>query len=270
MSDPAPALPQGTVARTRPCGTDDLLVREEPLLLRIHDSQLLTMRTPGQDEDLGLGFLVGEGIVLDRSGVAGMELVPGDPAKLRADELHIRLARAPDAAVRGRLARTHEIRSSCGACGLSDPQQILEDTPPLLPGVPRVKRHQVHALAEELQRRQLVFAATGACHGALVATPDGTVMGFGEDVGRHNALDKAIGMALRTGADLTRCLVLLSGRTGYDLAVKCLRARIPVIASVSAPSALAFDLCHAAGATLLGFVRGSRLQVYCDGARLAD
>lgn len=270
MSSTAPRPPHGTVSRTRPCGADDLLVREEPLLLRIDDSQLLTMRTPGQEEDLGLGFLIGEGIVTDRSGVAGMEFVAGDTAKLRADELRIRLTQAPDAAMRGRLARTHEIRSSCGVCGLSDPQQILEDTPPLLPGVPRVTRAQVHALAVELQQRQVVFAATGACHGALVATPDGMVQGFGEDVGRHNALDKAIGMALRSGADLTRCLALLSGRTGYDLVVKCLRARIPVIASVSAPSALAFDLCHAAGATLMGFVRGSRLQVYCDGARLAD
>ncbi len=270
MSSSAPLPPHGTVARTRPCGTGDLLVREEPLLLRIHDSQLLTMRTPGQDKDLALGFLVGEGIVAGAGGVAAMEFVAGDATQLRPDEMRIRLARAPDAAVRGRLARTHEIRSSCGACGLTDPQQMLEDMPPLLPGVPRVNRARVHALAAELERRQLVFAATGACHGALVAGADGTVHGFGEDVGRHNALDKAMGMALSSGADLSRCIAFLSGRTGYDLVVKCLRARIAVIASVSAPSALAFDLCHAAGATLLGFVRGDRLQVYCDGARLAD
>ncbi|MEY4674473.1 MAG: hypothetical protein RL148_2257 [Planctomycetota bacterium] len=270
MTAPRPSPNPGAAVRIRPCGTADQLVREEPLLLRIHDSQLLTMRTPGQDEDLALGFLVGEGIVQGPGGVAGTEFVPGDPARLQADELRVRLVKPPDAAVRGRLARTHEIRTSCGVCGVSDPQQLLEDMVPLLPGTPRVSRAQVHAMAALLQERQELFAATGACHGALVASPDGTVHGFGEDVGRHNALDKAIGAALRTGTDLTRAVVLLSGRTGYDLVVKCLRARIGVIASVSAPSALAFDLCHAAGATLLGFVRGNRLQVYCDAARLTD
>jgi FdhD protein len=262
------ADPLGAARRRRAGGSDDLLVREEPLLLVVHDQQLLTMRTPGRDEDLALGFLLGEGIVADAAAVAAMELRPGDADCQRVDELHVTLARAPDTRVKARLARTHEIRASCGVCGLADPDTMLEGTPPLLPGVPRLPRERLTALVAELQRRQELFAATGGCHGALVATADGPVFGMAEDVGRHNALDKAIGQAARAGVDFTQCIAVLSGRAGYDLVVKCLRVRLPVVVSVSAPSSLAYDLCAAAGATLVGFARGERLQVYCGAERL--
>jgi FdhD protein len=249
-------------------GRDDLLVREEPLLLVVHGQQLLTMRTPGRDEDLAVGFLLGEGIVQAASAVAAMQAVAGDAEAQRADELRVTLRAAPDALTRSRLQRTHEIRSSCGACGLADAQTILEATPPLLPGVPKVPAALVHTLVDGLRARQQLFAATGGCHGAVIATADGTVLGFGEDVGRHNALDKAIGQAARAGADLTHAVAILSGRAGFDLVVKCLRVRLPVIVSVSAPSALAFDLCQSAGATLVGFARGERHEVYCGAERL--
>ncbi|MBL8729133.1 MAG: formate dehydrogenase accessory sulfurtransferase FdhD [Planctomycetes bacterium] len=260
--------PDGAARRQLATGRDDLLVREEPLLLVVHGQQLLTMRTPGRDEDLALGFLLGEGIVAAAADVASMRAVPGDADAQRADELQVTLRTEPDPLARSRLARTHEIRSSCGACGLADAQTILEATPPLLPGVPRVQSALVHRLVDELRARQVLFAATGGCHGALVAAADGTVLGFGEDVGRHNALDKAIGQAARAGADLTRAVAILSGRAGFDLVVKCLRVRLPVVVSVSAPSALAFDLCQSAGATLVGFARGARHEVYCGGERL--
>jgi len=263
-SDPA-APPPGAAQRLLLGGRSDLLVREEPLLLVVHGQQLLTMRTPGRDEDLALGFLLGEGIIGAAAEVRSLVFQQGDAAQQRADELQVSLSQPPDARMQGRLARTHEIRSSCGVCGLADPQQVLEDTPPLLPGVPQVDRLLLPRLVEELQRRQQLFAATGGCHGALIAGADGAVFGFAEDVGRHNALDKAIGQAARSHGDLGRAIAVLSGRGGYDLVIKCLRVRIPVIASVSAPSALAFDLCAAAGATLLGFVRGSQSVVYCDG-----
>ncbi len=249
-------------------GRDDWLVREEPLLLVVHGQQLLTMRTPGRDPDLALGFLLGEGIVTAAADVADLQAVAGDAEAQRADELHVTLRRAPDALVRSRLARTHEIRSSCGVCGLADAQSILAGTPPLLPGVPKLPAARIGALVAALHARQPLFAATGGCHGALIAAADGAELGVGEDVGRHNALDKAIGQAARSGADLTRAVAVLSGRAGFDLVVKCLRVRIPVLISVSAPSALAFDLCQSAGATLVGFARGDRHEVYCGGERL--
>ena len=260
--------PDGAAQRDRSDGVGDRLVREEPLLLVVHGQQLLTMRTPGRDEDLGLGFLLGEGVVQGAADIAHMELRAGDPQKDRADELHIALRTPPDARIQGRLQRTHEIRSSCGVCGVADPNRLLEDLKPLLPGVPRFPAALVERLLDQLKAHQPLFAATGGCHGALVAAADGSVLGHGEDVGRHNALDKAIGMAARAGHDLARAIAVLSGRAGFDLVVKCLRVRVPVVISVSAPSALAFDLCHAAGATLLGFARGRQHRVYCDGGRL--
>ncbi|MGE3174189.1 MAG: formate dehydrogenase accessory sulfurtransferase FdhD [Planctomycetota bacterium] len=268
VSPPDPPPPAGAVRRIRGDGRADLLVQEEPLLLVVHGQQLLTMRTPGRDDDLALGFLLGEGIVASAADVRETAAVAADAARGQPDELHVTLAREPDAAVRGRLARTHEIRSSCGICGMADPSALLDDLPPLLPGVPRVPRDGVPRLVQLLGAHQPLFAATGGCHAAVVAAADGTLLGHGEDVGRHNALDKAIGMAARAGADLGRSIAVLSGRAGFDLVLKCLRVRIPVVVSVSAPSGLAFDLCRAAGATLLGFARGADHRVYTDGARL--
>ena len=266
-ADPAQPEP-GAVTRRRADGRDDRLVREEPLLLVVQDQQLLTMRTPGQDDDLAVGFLLGEGIVQGAADVASLRFVAGDAEAQRADELQIGLRTTPGPLARARLSRTHEIRSSCGVCGVADPQTVLEGTPPLLPGVPRLPATRVTDLVAALRSRQSLFAATGGSHGALVASAAGDVLGFGEDVGRHNALDKAIGMAARAGADLSATIAVLSGRAGFDLVVKCLRVRIPVIVSVSAPSALAFDLCAAAGATLLGFARDGRFETYCGGERL--
>ena len=263
-----PEPPAGAARRRLADGRDDLLVREEPLLLVVHGQQLLTMRTPGRDEDLATGFLLGEGVVQRAGDIAGLDLRPGDADARRSDELHVTLHRAPDAVVRGRLTRTHEIRSSCGVCGVADAQAILDGTPPLLPGVPKLAHARIPALVAALHQRQELFSLTGGCHGALLAHADGTVLGSGEDVGRHNALDKAIGEAARAGHDLTTAIAVLSGRGGYDLVVKCLRVRLPVIVCVSAPSALAFDLCEAAGATLLGFARGERHEVYCGAERL--
>jgi len=265
---PGATEPPGAARRRLADGRFDLLVREEPLLLVVHGQQLLTMRTPGRDEDLALGFLLGEGVVQRAADVVQMVAHAGDPASKRSDELHVTLREVPDAKVRATLTRTHEIRSSCGICGVADAMSMLDAAPPLLPGVPKVAPARIAGLVADLTREQQLFARTGGCHGALLAKADGTRLGSGEDVGRHNAFDKAIGEAARAGHDLSRAIAVLSGRAGYDLVVKCLRVRIPVIVSVSAPSALAFDLCDAAGATLVGFARGERHEVYCGAERL--
>jgi FdhD protein len=172
----------------------------------------VTMRTPGRDEDLALGFLLGEGIAGSAADVARIELRVGDAAAGRADEAHVTLTKAPDAAVRAALTRTHEIRSSCGICGVADVQAMLDRTPPLLPGVPQLTHAAVTRHVAALQQTQELFLRTGGCHGALVVDAGGRMLGAGEDVGRHNALDKAIGAAARGGADLARAIAVLSGR----------------------------------------------------------
>ena len=269
MHPGADDVPCGAARRRLAGGRDDLLVREEPLLLVVNGQQLLTMRTPGRDEDLALGFLLGEGIVQSAGDVHSMAAVRAADPQHAVDELQISLRRSLDPLARSRLARTHEIRSSCGVCGVADAATVLDGTPPLLPGVPKVPTMRIRELVEALRARQQLFAATGGCHGALVADRLGTVVGFGEDVGRHNALDKAIGQAARSGADLPNAIAVLSGRAGFDLVTKCLRVRIPIVVSVSAPSAFAFDLCQSAGASLVGFARGDRHEVYCGAERLS-
>jgi FdhD protein len=263
-----PAPHQGLVTRPLDGGGEDELVREEPLLIVAGTTQLLTMRTPGTDLDLVTGFLCSEGAVQGTGGILEVSLRPAAEAPADArdpvDEAHVRVTEAARPRLEGRLTRTHEIRSSCGVCGLTDPEQILEDTPPLLPGVPRLDLQQLEDMRARFEAAQSLFHRTGACHGAAVFSADGRLCTLGEDVGRHNALDKALGRALREGYVLDRSVVLLSGRAGYDLVVKCLRLRVPVIASVSAPSSLAFDLCDAAGATLVGFLRPGRAKIYTD------
>ncbi|MHC5064281.1 MAG: formate dehydrogenase accessory sulfurtransferase FdhD [Planctomycetota bacterium] len=246
----------------------DALVREEPLLLQVDGQQLLTMRTPGRDADLALGFLLSEAILEDPRQVLDSRFTPGSPKDLEPDRMTLHLDASLPEAMRGRLTRTHEIRSSCGICGLTDADEMLEGLKPLLPGVPRISEADIFGFRERFLREQPLFKATGASHSAAIFAADGSLLGAGEDVGRHNALDKAIGQASRSGADLSQGIVMLSGRAGFDLVLKCLRLRLPVILSISAASALSFDVCKAAGATLVGFLRESSLKIYCSGSRI--
>lgn len=275
MSGPAPTPPpadrdEATAERQLPDGAD-VLVREEPLLIAAGGGRVLTMRTPGQDRDLALGFLLSEGAVQRPDQVRGMRSIPGDPSALRPDTIEVELDGVDAAALQGRLTRTHEVRASCGICGLADADALLDETPALVPRAPRVDGARIEAVRTEFERMARCFAQTGASHAAGIWTEDGTLIGFGEDVGRHNALDKAIGAAAASHFDrLRRAMVMLSGRAGYDLVLKALRLGIPMVLSVSAPSALAFDLCCGAGATLVGFVRPGRRKVYCDAGRLQE
>ena len=207
-------------------------------------------------------------MIRDARAVTSIVCERGDAAALRPDTARVTIADPTAAKIAGRLTRTHEIRPSCGICGLVDVDQMLDELEALLPGVPKLDRGELEARRQAFERSQPLFDVTGACHGAMLFAPDGSVIGRGEDVGRHNALDKAIGAAARDGHPLTQATAFLSGRAGFDLVLKCLRVRIPVILSVSAPSALAFDLCQSSGATLVGFVRPGRAKVYCAGGRI--
>ena len=250
-----------TTERTLDDGTSDELIREEPLMLRISGEPLLTMRTPGDDAALGLGFVLSEGLVTSPADVLELSSSNG--------ELVIALVATAAPRVKQRLARTHEIRASCGLCGLRDAEHLLDDLPPLLSGSPKLELERLAAFEHAFRARQAAFSATGGCHAAALFAQDGTVLGFGEDVGRHNALDKAIGFAARAGHPLERAIAMLSGRAGFDLVLKCLRLRVPVVLSMSAPSSLGFDLCEQSGATLIGFVRDGKGKVYTDSGRIA-
>ena len=260
----------GSARRSLHGDETDLLVREEPLLIQVGEQQLLTMRTPGQDLALAVGFLLSEGIVDEPAAILGHQQYPGDPAELRADTIRIRVRQSADAQAAGRLTRTHEVRPSCGICGLTDPEELLEDTRPLLPGTPKIGRDAIEAMRTEFESRQQLFTLTGACHGAALFSAQGSLLGFGEDVGRHNALDKAIGEASLAGHQFDRAIAILSGRAGYDLTMKCLRLGVPIILSVSAASALSHDLVASAGGTLVGFLRGGPAKIYCDDRRLTE
>jgi len=265
-------IPQhpGSTPRDLHGGQADQLVREEPLLIQVGDQRLLTMRTPGDDFALAVGFLLSEGAVQGPSAILSHQIEPGDPTILRADAIRIEVQPGAQDQATGRLTRTHEIRPSCGICGLTDPDELLEDTPPLLPATPKIAAAEIEAMRTKFEARQELFARTGASHGAALFSESGELLGFGEDVGRHNALDKAIGHATLAGHRLNRAVAFLSGRAGYDLTMKCLRLGVPIILSVSAASALSHDLVSAAGGTLVGFVRGGHAKIYCDANRLTE
>jgi FdhD protein len=232
----------------------------------------LTLRTPGEDEALALGFLLGEGVIGSLEDVRSLELVPAvaDRPEAAVDVVRVALE-DPERArgTRGVLARAHEIRASCGLCGRTSAEGLTRGLAPLKAGAPRVARRLLPDMARALRAAQPRFALTGGCHAAGVFAPEGALLAAAEDVGRHNALDKAIGLAAKKGVDLRASVVCLSGRGGFELLLKALRVGIAVTASVSAASSLAVAIAEEAGATLVGFVRDDQpSRVYTDDGRL--
>ncbi|MDA1222992.1 MAG: formate dehydrogenase accessory sulfurtransferase FdhD, partial [Planctomycetota bacterium] len=173
------SIPDGA-ARVQVDGdADDLLIREEPLWIECHGARLLTMRTPGRDRELVVGHLLDEGVIRNASEVAQTEEIEGEPSALRPDTIRITLKRPGDARIEGRLTRTHEIRPSCGICGLVDADTLLDDMLPLLTGTPRLSSADIEARRAAFDAEQPLFRATGASHAAVVFGPDGTIWGRG-------------------------------------------------------------------------------------------
>jgi FdhD protein len=248
----------------------DLLAVEEPLEIRIGGTPLtVTMRTPGDDIDLAAGFLFGEGLLnpavdlrqirMCDENVADVTLAPLPPAQ--------DVERATDAR---RSQRNFLTTSACGVCGkesieairVTSRYDIAADQVQVSPGV-------LASLPDRLRDAQRVFASTGGLHAAGLFTPDGTLLVLREDVGRHNAVDKVVGWALRAGRlPLTGHILLVSGRASFELVQKAYMAGIPVLAAVSAPSSLAVGLAEEAGLTLVGFLRGTSMNAYTGAHRL--
>lgn len=255
-----------------PQGGFEWVIREEPLLLEVEGERVLTMRTPGEDEALALGFLLGEGVIDSADDVRSIESVPARAERPEAAVDVVRVGLVDPVRAKGAgglLARAHEIRASCGLCGRASADGLAKDLRPLAPGVPRVALASLSHMVALLETKQALFQRTGGCHAAGIFSPAGELWASAEDVGRHNALDKAIGLAARARRDFSQGVAVLSGRGGFDLLLKSLRVGIAVTASVSAASSLAVEIADEAGATLVGFVRGEKPpRVYADDGRL--
>jgi FdhD protein len=234
---------------------DDLTI-EEPLEIRIGDQTLATtMRTPGHDKELGAGFLVSEAIVRDRSAIA----------EISADsENRVIVSLAEGVKVRLNSAqRFGTISSSCGLCGKTSIDEIRQNFPAIDSGNIRIDIETVLSLPEKLQKAQSDFARTGGIHAAGIFDSSGELKIVREDIGRHNAVDKAIGRAFLDGLlPLNRHLLLVSGRASFEIVQKALSAGIPIVAAVSAPSTLAADFARESNQTLIGFLRPPSFNIY--------
>jgi FdhD protein len=249
----------------------DLLAVEEPLEIRIGGSPLtVTMRTPGDDIDLAAGFLFGEGLLSPAVDLRQIRMCDENVADVTlepADRPPGDVSRATDAR---RAQRNFLTTSACGVCGKESIESIRVRSRYDIAADPvRVSAGVLAALPDRLRDAQRVFASTGGLHAAGLFSADGTLLVLREDVGRHNAVDKVIGWALREGRlPLAGHILLVSGRASFELVQKASVAGIPVLAAVSAPSSLAADLAADAGMTLVGFLRGASMNAYTGTHRL--
>ncbi len=248
---------------------DDQLAAEEPLEIRIGQQPLtVMMRTPGHERELALGFLFGEGIIRSAGDVAGVEVVPNGEHPDIENVLEIDLT--PNApGVDRRWQRNFLAASSCGLCGVSTIEAIHQSAPPLPDDGLLIDPEIIYGLDARLRSEQAIFARTGGLHAAGLFTLEGEPVAVREDIGRHNAVDKVIGYAVeRQLLPLDRHILMVSGRTSFEIVQKALQARIPVLVAVSAPSSLARDLAQASNQTLIGFLRGRSLNVYSGRQRI--
>ena len=224
----------------------------------------ITMRTPGNDFDLAAGFLYGEGIVRGGDEIQGISHCddPDLDEDKRYNIVNVDLHgdALPDLHA---LERHFYTTSACGVCGKTSLESLrLRGCPTIRPG-PEVDAEILRTLPERLRAGQGIFAATGGLHAAALFDPEGNLLAVREDVGRHNALDKIVGWALFGGRlPLSRNIVMVSGRSSFEILQKSLMAGVPIVCAVSAPSSLAVALAAEFGITLIGFLRGDRFNVY--------
>ena len=247
----------------------DYLVAEEPLEIRINGEPLtVTMRTPGDDLELAAGFLLTEGIVRDYGQIGRLEHVPQEKQPAR-NVVNAELT--PDAEFdREQLKRNFFTASSCGICGKTSIDAVRLRGIRAVSSDFRIPPEILCQIPERLRAAQPIFGRTGGLHGAALFDCNGQLIAVREDVGRHNAVDKLIGWALRNQvADLGKYMMLVSGRAGFEIVQKALAAGIPLLASVSAPSGLAVQLARQLQLTLVGFLRGNRFVIYAGQERLS-
>jgi FdhD protein len=275
MADSRLRVPVRRVEGNHPLDDSDWVAAEEPLEIRVRvpgsatagEPLVITMRTPGHDEDLSCGFLFTEGLIGERADVIAVRCVDSG-AEGNAVTVELRGDVSEGLA---RLRRNFYTNSSCGICGKTSIEALrararlevrgedLRMSPTALSGLPRA-----------LAARQPTFASTGGLHAAALFDADGAIRDVREDVGRHNAVDKLIGAALREDRlPFWNMGILVSGRASFEIVEKARMAGCPLVAAVGAPSSLAIDAAWESGITLVGFLREGRFNVYTFPDRVA-
>ncbi len=270
MSLPTFTAPVLAVSGTGAVEKTDSIAVEEPLEIRLgygpannrqRAAVAVTMRTPGHDAELAVGFLVSEGLLADTADI--LAVVPAEANAVRVD---LKPAVAVDLE---RLNRRGAISSSCGVCGKTALDAIEADGVAPLPSGPIIPANVIHGLTEKLRAAQPTFDATGGLHAVGLFDANGELLILREDVGRHNALDKVIGSEFLAGRfPLQGRILFASSRASFELVQKAAVAGAPVFAAVGAPSSLAVLLAERFGMTLLGFVRDGRFNVYAGRERI--
>ncbi len=266
-----PGIVKSAVARLHADGgatslNDDVVV-EEPLEIRIGNHPfVVTMRTPGNDEELAAGFMTTEGFTHSKSDFKDID--------------RCRIASNPENTIRVRMSRgvklekieSHRygaISASCGVCGKTSIESIRNSYPDILSDC-KIELATLLSLPDRLRKSQVVFEKTGGLHSSGLFDKAGNLLCLREDVGRHNALDKVIGFALLNDIwPLENHILMVSGRVSFEIIQKALAARIPIVAAVSAPSSLAISVARECGITLVGFLRNPTMNVYSHPHRIS-
>ncbi len=254
---------------------EDWLATEEPLDIRVSAGGVdfsvgVTMRTPGNDFELAAGFLLSEGILPSGAAITRIEYCVDKATGQEQQYNQVTVQLAADASPILPDARRFAISSACGVCGRGSIDDLIERGLDPLPDGPILQAMTITALPATMEARQRVFTSTGGLHAAALFDADGALLALREDVGRHNAVDKVLGWAaLNPRPSAGRAVMLVSGRSSFEIVQKCVVGRVPILCAVSAPSSLAVDLARRFDLTLVGFLRGNTFNVYAGERRVA-
>jgi FdhD protein len=246
----------------------DAVAVEEPLEIRLGGRRFtITMRTPGDDEELAAGFLHAEGFINSRAELGEIRRLRDAKGAPEPNALDIVL-NVPAEGLRDRLSRNFTINSSCGICGRTSIESLTRRIAPIASEM-RVHAETILAIAPKLRAAQQVFEATGGLHAAARFDRTGELLAIREDIGRHNAVDKIVGHALMNDQlPLVDSVMMVSGRLSFEIVQKAAAAGAPILAAVSAPSSLAVELAEEVGLTLIGFLREGGFNIYTHPARV--
>jgi FdhD protein len=250
---------------------EEYLTVEEPLEIRLGGRKLaVIMRTPGHDEELAAGFLLTEGIIEDADDLLAVRTASDSDGLPLPNVVEVIVSEQQMREIgESAFTRHFAVSASCGLCGRDSIDAVLRNSVPVEANDLRIDAERLYDLPARLRESQAIFTHTGGLHAAGLFDERGELVLLREDVGRHNAVDKLIGHGLlQRTLPYARSLLLVSGRTSFEIIQKALRARIPCIAAISAPSSLAVELAEESGITLIGFLRARTMNVYAHAERI--